>query len=252
MNLDKFVELAKKRRSVRKFKSDPIPDGVVEKVLEAAHWAQSGANAQPWEFIVIRDRKTINKMADILTEFMKNTVWPIEKTRVREVRHRMLIDGPDEAPPGWRDAPVVIVCCGDPRTTQASVLVSQYLPHEGGTGAHSLKNMANATQILHLAVTSAGLGSQWVSISYGIERQLKELLGVPDQIIIHTIVPIGHPAYQTGPGVRRDLKEIVHYDKYDQSKARSAEDVYQYLLGLRQRTQPAYKLAGGSKDSPSK
>jgi len=247
MNVDEFLYLAKKRRSVRKLKADPIPDGVVEKVLDAAHWAQSGANAQPWEFIVVRDRQTIHKMADILAEFMRDTIWHIEKTRVQEIRHRMFIEGPPEGPSGWRDAPVVVVCCGDPRTTQASVLVSQYLPHEGGTGAHSLKNMANATQIIHLAVAAAGLGSQWVSINYGIERKLKEVLGVPDQLIIHTMVPIGHPANPPGPGVRRDIKEIIHYEKYDQSRARSAEDVYQYLLNLRQRTQPAYQQVDQAK-----
>ncbi len=241
MNIDEFLDLAKKRRSVRRFKADPIPDGVVEKVLDAAHWAQSGANAQPWEFIVVRDRQTISKMADIHEDWRRETAWPIEKTRVREVRHRMMIDGPDEAPAGWRNVPVIVVCCGDPRTTQASVLVSQYLPHEGGTGAHSLKNMANATQIIHLAVAAAGLGSEWVSVSYAIERKLKELLGVPDTLIIHTLVPIGYPANPPGPGVRRDINEIIHYEKYDQSRARSGEDVYQYLLSLRQKTQPAYK-----------
>ncbi len=244
ITLDEFVQLAQKRRSVRKFKTDPIPDGVVEKILEAAHWAQSGANAQPWEFIVLRNRDTINKIADVLADFLRNTAWPIEQTRIREARHRNMIDGPREEKPGLKDAPVVIVCCGDPRTSQASVLVSQYLPHEGGTGAHSLKNMANATQIIHLAVTAAGLTSQWASVSYGVERKLKEILGVPDQLIIHTLVPIGYPAYQPGPGVRRPLKDIVHYEKYDQSKARSAEDVYQYLLELRKETQSAYKLPG--------
>ena len=95
----------------------------------------------------------------------------------------------------------------------------------------------------YAAVTAAGLGSEWVSVSYGIERKLKELLGVPDQLIIHTLIPIGYPATPPGPGVRRDIKEIIHYDKYDQSRVRSAEDVYQYLLSLRQKTQPAYQQA---------
>ncbi|MFC2039557.1 nitroreductase family protein [Chloroflexota bacterium] len=243
MTIDEFLELARNRRSVRKIKPDPIPDGIIEKVLDAAHWAQSGANAQPWEFIVVRDKSTIHKMADITTDFRVNTAWHIEKTRIQEFRHRNFIDGPKDGPPGWIDAPVVIVMLGDPRTTQASVAVSQYLPHEGGTGAHSLKNMANATQILQLAVAAAGLGSQWASINYSVERQLKELLNIPDQLIIHTLVPIGYPAITPGPGVRRDIKEITHYDKYDQSRARTAEDVYEFILNLRKKTQQAYNPA---------
>ncbi|MFC1873141.1 nitroreductase family protein [Chloroflexota bacterium] len=244
MNLDDFLELARSRRSTRKFTAEPIPEGVVGKVLDAARWAQSGANAQPWEFLVVKDKTTINKMADIIEYWMANTVWPIEKSRTKEIRHRMFVDGIEDAKSGWRDAPVVVVMLGDPRTTQSSVLVSQYLPHEGGTGAHSLKNMANATQIIQLAVAAAGLGSEWVSISYAVERKLKELLGVPDELIIHTMVPIGHPAGPAKPGVRRDINEIIHYEKYDMSKARSAEDIYQYLLALRTRTQPAYKKQG--------
>ncbi|MFC1873140.1 nitroreductase family protein, partial [Chloroflexota bacterium] len=228
MNLDEFLELARNRRSTRKFTDEPIPDGVVEKVIDAARWAQSGANAQPWEFIIVRDKETIQKMADLVQEFLANSAWPIEQTRVREVRHRNHVDGPPKGPRGWAEVPVVVVMLGDPRTTQSSVLVSQYLPHEGGTGAHSLKNMANATQIMQLAVASAGLDSEWVSINYSIERRLKELLGVPDELIIHTMVPIGHAASPAGPGVRRDINEIIHYEKYDMSKSRTAEDVYQY------------------------
>ncbi len=241
MNIDEFLELARKRRSVRKFKSDPIPDGVVEKILDAAHWAQSGANAQPWEFIVVKNKETIHKMEELLSEFLATTAWHIEKTRLQEVRHRNHVNGPAEGARGWREAPVVVVVLGDPRTTQASVLVSQYLPHEGGTGAHSLKNMANATQIMQLAVAAAGLGSEWVSVNYSIERKLKELLGVPDELIIHTLVPIGYPEKAPEAGVRRDIKEIIHYEKYDQSRARTAEDVYNFLLSLRQKTQTAYK-----------
>ena len=54
MNIDAFLELAKTRRSIRRFKSDPVPDELILKILEAARWAQSGGNSQPWEFIVIR------------------------------------------------------------------------------------------------------------------------------------------------------------------------------------------------------
>jgi nitroreductase len=56
MNYEDFLELAKKRRSIRRFKSDPIPDEYIGKIIEAARWAPSGGNSQPWEFIVIKKR----------------------------------------------------------------------------------------------------------------------------------------------------------------------------------------------------
>ena len=53
MNIKDFLELAKKRRSIRHFKPDPVTEEFIEQILEAARWAMSGANGQPWEFIVV-------------------------------------------------------------------------------------------------------------------------------------------------------------------------------------------------------
>ncbi|MBI4332574.1 MAG: nitroreductase family protein, partial [Chloroflexi bacterium] len=55
MEIDEFLSIVRRRRSCRKFRPDPIPDEWVEKILEAGRWAMSGANGQPWEFIVIND-----------------------------------------------------------------------------------------------------------------------------------------------------------------------------------------------------
>ena len=52
---DMLLDLVKTRHSVRKFKPDPIPDDTIDKILEVARWAMSGANSQPWEFIVVTD-----------------------------------------------------------------------------------------------------------------------------------------------------------------------------------------------------
>lgn len=241
MNIDAFLDLAKKRRNIRKFKPDPIPDEYVEKMIEAARWAQSGANAQPWEFIVIKDKKTKDEIVKLYQEYHKQ-VWDIERTRVRELRHLAYVDGPPTDPPGFKDAPIFIVVCGDPRAVQATILATHFLPNEGGPGAHFLKNMANATQILHLAAAALGLGSQWVSISRITETRLKALLDVPEELTIPTIVPVGYPAYEAPPTYRRELKEIMHFEKYDRSKFRSGEDIFQFLLDLRRRTKPAYAM----------
>ncbi len=55
MKYEDFLELLKYRRSIRSFKPDPIPEDYVIKILDAAHYVMSGANSQPWEFIVVRD-----------------------------------------------------------------------------------------------------------------------------------------------------------------------------------------------------
>ena len=57
MQYDDFLSLAKQRRTIRRFKPDPIPDEYVDKIIEAARWAPSGLNQQPWEFVVVRTRR---------------------------------------------------------------------------------------------------------------------------------------------------------------------------------------------------
>lgn len=236
-----FFEVVRNRRSIRRFKPDPVPDEHIETIIEAARWACSGANAQPWEFIVVKEQQTKDKIVEAYVAH-KLQAWDFERTRVPELRHNGFREqpGPDWKP-GFRTAPVFIVVCGDPRTVQASVLVTHFLHNEGGPLAHFLKNMGNATQILHLAATALGLASQWVSINATTEARLKPMLDLPEELAIHTVVPVGYPAYEPAAPYRRDLKEIIHYEKYDQSKYRSGEDIYNYLLTLRQQTRPAYK-----------
>ena len=244
MNIDEFLELVRKRRSIRAFKPDPVPDECIEKVLEAARWAQSGSNAQPWEFIVVKDKDIRNRITEILSEKWKRS-WDIEKTRIAEVRHQNYLSENQGPRLGFKDAPVFIVVCGDPRTVQASVLIANFLPEEGGPQAIFFKDVANATQILHLAVAAYGLGSQWISINYTSEAALKELLGVPVELSVHTVVPVGYPAYEPPPSYRRELREILHYEKYDRSKYRSGDDIFDFLVKLRKHLLPAYPAKSG-------
>ncbi len=251
MNYDAFIKLAQSRRNVRKYKSDPVPDDFVVKMIEAARWAQSGGNGQPWEFIIIKNKKTKDKIVDIYQEYHE-AVWQIERTRARELRHLAYLDGPPTDTPGFKAAPVFIIVLGDRRTAQASILATHFLHNEGGADAHFLKNMANATQILQLAAASLGLGSMWVSINEITEGPLRKLLDIPEELFIHTIVPVGYPAGESRPVYRRDLNEIIHYEKYDQSKFRTGEDIYQFLLALRRNTKPAYAMFDKSKKQEKK
>lgn len=238
MQIDEFLELVKRRRSIRRFKPDPIPDEYVEKIIEAARWAMSGANGQPWEFIVVKDQKVKNAVLDTWSE-AKGETYSIEQTRIEELRHNLFLK--PHAIPGFKEAPVLIFVCGDTRTLMASVLSGRFLGGRGTAGDTYIKNIANATQNLHLAAAALGLGAAWISVGHIWEQLLKPILDVPPAIDIHTIVPIGYPAYQPKPNYRREFKEIVHFDKYDRSRYRSADDVIRFIRDLRARTRPAYQ-----------
>jgi len=65
MNDQEFLDILTSRKSIRRYKTDPVPDEMIDKILEAARWAPTGENYQPWRFIVIRDQETRNKIGDL-------------------------------------------------------------------------------------------------------------------------------------------------------------------------------------------
>jgi nitroreductase len=238
MDIESFLELVKKRRSIRRFKPELVPPEAIENMLEAARWAMSGANAQPWEFVVVTDEATRQKIVDSWLE-PNNEAYVIEQTRIPEMRHHHL-----RRPltlPGFKDAPVLIAIVGDKRTYQATVLAASFLNTEGAADAIYFKNMANATQMMHLAAAAQGLGSEWVSVNRMWGQLIKSILGIPEVLEVQTLVAAGYPAYIPEPSYRRPLAETVHYDRYDLSRKRTPQDIYKFLIELRKKTCPPYE-----------
>jgi nitroreductase len=245
---ERFLDLLKKRHSTRNFKSDPIPKGYAEKVIEAARWAMSGANAQPWEFIIIRDPETIKALFDAYRETIVPYNFWTEQMHRPEFRHPafQLEGDPEEqlekmlARPGWSVAPVVIAVMGDGRRQMASVSGS----HVPGRGmSHLTDGIANACQIIHLAAASLGLASQWVTLH--IQEPLKRILKVPDVITLHSMVPLGYPVKKPRGSFRRKLEEILHQETYDPYKYMSDREIVDYIGHLRRLTFGTYARSRG-------
>lgn len=237
MDYDSFLELVKTRRSIRRFKPDPVSDEDIKKIIEAARWTMSGANGQPWEFVVVKDPETRLAIARIMRDH-HNFSHYFEKSRVPELRH------PGAAVerkglPTFKDAPVIIVIAGDPRTFQATVLGNQFRAFDGSV-FHM--NMGNAAFLINLAAVTLGLAAAWISISPPSDSRIISLLGIPDYFKIYTIVPIGYPAYHPPPPYRRNQEEITHWERYDKNKFRTDEQMDQFLVALRKHTAPAYKI----------
>ncbi|MFC1869731.1 nitroreductase family protein [Chloroflexota bacterium] len=238
MQIDDFLELARNRRSIRKFKPDPVPDEYVEKMLEAARWSMSGANGQPWEFIVVKNRETIQELAEIYRRTISSLTWEMELTRLEEYRQpRFRVKGsPEEVKEAikgrlaeWADAPLLIVLLGDRRTAQASTLAGRFFD------SHVFdKNVANAAHMICLAAAAQGLGAQWSSVWETYDEEFKPILGIPPVHTVAVLIPIGFPAISPTP-YRRELSEMVHYEKYDMSKYRSNSDIREFIKYQRQR-----------------
>jgi nitroreductase len=210
MTIDDLRALVESRRSVRGYdESREVSDEIIRTVVDCARWAPSGGNGQPWEFIIVRDRSTRYKIADY---YMKQMEQKREMDLAVRGTAKMTGDG-------FRRAPVHIVILGDPRVKEAYPIRTKLEKAE----SHFITGLANATLLIHLAATSMGLASQYVSDANSpyMETMLKVLLKIPEPLRIYHLIPIGYAKGPVAAPPRRTLDEIVHYETYDMDKYRS-------------------------------
>ena len=94
MTYDDFLDLVKQRRSIRRFKSDPVPTEAILKILEAARWAPSGFNMQPWEFVIVQKPELKTRIIEITGSYWSQSV-EMEKARPAWQGRTWEIDGYD-------------------------------------------------------------------------------------------------------------------------------------------------------------
>lgn len=187
-----IFEAIKNRRSIRRYKPDPIDDGTVEKVLEAAHWAPSWGNQQCWRFVVIRDPKTRSGIADTLNKVTVDTEL-VENAAAGAIRQ----------------APVLIVVCAE--KSQAGRSVDGALLTEKGEYWY-LFDIALAVQNLTLAAHALGLGT--VIVGGFNATKVEQILGVTGDFTVVTMTPLGVPATTGQVSPRKKLSEVIFMEKF--------------------------------------
>ena len=197
------------RWSPRAFTSEPIPDAVLFSLLEAARWAPSGANTQPWEFVYTRDRKKMKRVREIY-----DNEW---RTRKREdpVNYKGLKKD------YVGDVSVLVLACGDARTQRVYLTTRQ----PGDREKLFQASIANAVQQMMLAAASMKLGTVWVSVREEVEPELRELFAVPPELRLLWIVPVGHARSWPKAKPRRATTAFVHREVYDKAKLRPESDI---------------------------
>lgn len=220
MKYDEFLELVKTRRSIRRLKADPIPDEYVEKILETVRWAPSGANTQPWELVVLRDLEIKNKFLDVVSA-------------------RIDVES-------LRNAPVLIVVCGDTRTRvlypsgrNLSLIPKIMLGEDHAELKENVltSSLSNAFLYILLAATSLGLGTRYITSTANpdVQREIKQLLKIPPYLVIYDTVALGYPESEPRPKTLRPLEDIVHYERFDESKVVKLEEIIKRANALQER-----------------
>jgi nitroreductase len=185
-----ILQAIRERRSIRRYKPDPISDVVLEKVLEAARWAPSWKNTQCQRFLVVRDKGTKNKLADALIADPK-----IGPTNPSDMAIRI--------------APVVVVAF-------AQMGLSGYnngkLDTDKGENWY-LFDVGLAMQNLMLAAHALGLATVPAGLSDA--TKVAKILNIPDGYQVVTMTPLGYPDVEPKDRPRKELAEVVYYEKFD-------------------------------------
>ena len=208
MNYDQLMRVIKKRRTTRVYTADPIPDDFIDKVIEAACWAPTGANTQPFEFVVVKERAVKSKIKKI---FKETTLAPVKTGGPSQTSPRNFLE----------NAAVLIVVLGDPRFKEA-------YPKGEMRDEILHASLSAAVQNMHLAAVSLGLGgSVWTTVSPVAGYKIKDLLNIPQIFIVKTIMPLGYPKTVPSPPSRR--APTVHHETYDLSRYRSEEAIQRVI-----------------------
>lgn len=172
------LDVIKNRGSIRRYKDRPIPKDKMLKILEAARLAQSAANRQPWQFIVVTNPS---------------------------MKRKLVYAAGDQSFVG--EAAAVVVCLANPEES-AKV----------GSFNGFLIDLAIAIENMALTAWDLDIGSCWIGAFN--EEKVKELLDVPENLRVVSLLTLGYPGEKPRANPRRKLRQIIHYEKYGHKEAR--------------------------------
>jgi len=175
---DAMIEVMRGLRAVRQLRSDPIPDQDLHDILEVARWSGSAGNRQPWEFVVVRDRAMLQRLATIEGAVASHLATAAAGIAI--VMHPEMpdLDGYDE-----------------------------------GRAAERILLAARACGLGAAVGHFTGPGTTWAA-----STEAKRMLDIPDAFLLREIISIGYPAEHllptTNPAGRKPLEQLVHWDRY--------------------------------------
>lgn len=175
------IDLIKARRTIRKFRPDPIPDEVINQILEAAVWAPSHRNSQPWEFAVIGPQ-TRNRLNQLYRKTMEENV----------------LSNPDLPPPARQG---ILSLMEDFGGAPYMVAVLSRPPQDHLEALENPITAGVAVQNMSLAAWDRGVGSVWLSI--GANPQAREILQVKEGYQVVAVLALGYPE-MTPPAPTRE------------------------------------------------
>ena len=209
-----LYELMSTQRSIRRLKPDPIPDDVLGRIMQAAAWAPSGGNLQPWRMIVVQDAERKARLGELYRRRWARFAngyrqrFADAEASVKAQEERTLAAG-DHLGEHFGTCPVILVVCFDP--TQMAVTDAR-LDRVSVVGGGSIYP---AVQNLLLACRAEGVGCVLTTLLCQDETEVKALLDIPEGWYTAAAIPLGYPVGGGyGPIRRREVADLFFRDAW--------------------------------------
>ena len=208
-NMEIF-ETIRTTRAMRRLKSDPVPNELIDKILDAAVCAPSGGNNQNWGFIVVSDKVLMRDVQRYYKKAFDTYVLPHYESQRDSPPAGMDVDSfsrqikrVEHLTDHFHEAPVWIVACLNTGSHPATYL----------SGA----SIYPAVQNMLLAARALGLGATLTTRHAFYAEQVDELFGLPNGVRSYAILPIGYPEGKFGPLRRGSVDKVVFTNKWGET-----------------------------------
>ncbi|MBI4761106.1 MAG: nitroreductase family protein [Chloroflexota bacterium] len=182
------------RRSIRRFKPDPVPDSVIQNILHTAAFAPSAHNLQPWRFAIVQSPDSRTRLAHTLTSTLRRDMTA-EGAPPAEIESRVA-----RSLKRLNEAPVIILLCRDVTAIREDSREEEIM---------SIQSVANAATYLLLAAHAEGLGGNWICWSLYAQEETRLALGLPETWQPQAMVFMGYADEQPKEKFIKPLHKIV-------------------------------------------
>jgi nitroreductase len=209
---DELYAMMSTQRAIRRLRPDPIPDDVLERIMQAASWAPSGGNQQPWRMVMVTEPTRKAQLGEL---YAKRWARFAELYRQRfadaeaeeRARHERTIAAGDHLAAHFGECPVVAIVCFNPDLMAITDARQDRVSVVGGGSVYP------AVQNFLLACRAEGVGSVLTTLLCQDEGKVKALLDMPDDWYTAAALPMGYPVGGGyGPINRQPVASLFYRD----------------------------------------
>src|SRR2546428_2044719 len=221
-----LMDVVRTRMTNRAFAPYTVPREHFEWILEAARHAPSGANAQPWHYIVVSDARVKETIGSLFVE---------EQQR----RAKLHMGFPTTNYNGVKTAPGLIVIVADFRFIRAFPVLNDDSEldrlYKKNAERILLQSVAASTMCAHLAAAALGYAVWWITAvgQEEIQQRIKPLLGVPDELAVIDVMGFGPPLRPSYKRWKKRLDQIMSWDRVDQATLMTDAEIDEWIKTTR-------------------